>query len=108
MSETDRVVEAMARAYDAEDASHLGEPSPWDIGRACAQAALTAALSTGEVVRVTPELRALMEVCDNWNTHRPGPDSEIERHMLRTAIAFASQARSAGPTCSGMNNHEPG
>lgn len=30
MRVSDETVEQMARAYDREEASHCGEPSPWD------------------------------------------------------------------------------
>jgi len=76
------LIEAMARAYDREDAAQMGEPSPWSIadrdpdwesGRlACAEAALSAIEQAGMVV-VPVEPTGEMKTAGHVNMIRAEP-----------------------------------
>lgn len=92
----DRGLEALARAYDREEAACMGEPSPWDSGAddaewvaeriSCASAAISAYLAATLPPDVAGLVERLAKRAHKWRGNDDGAFVGIKLGDLRSVI----------------------
>lgn len=118
----EKALEAAARAYDAEDASHMGEPSPWvsadEDGAfdwkaervACASVAIAAYLSALIPDEVAGVVRELAERAER-RAATEGPftkENLVEYRAASTLTALAARAEKAERLLDGVDEERRG